>query len=155
MKSWNLSICNAVLLDVDLRRPTTVRTLLSGGRMAHVMLERQRHGEQQLALRLEQMDLGLRRHELADGGAEELSRVTENARRAHPALLVAGQLAALPNMTCSVPSSSRAPRVTLPLSTRGSEISRLYGPTVTKSSPSRWLKAMSFLSTNGRWRLSS
>ena len=80
-------------------------------------------GEQQLALGVEEMDLRLGRDQLVDGGAEQLTGVTEHAGGAGAALLA--QLPALPKTTRSIPSSSFAERTTLPLSTRGSEISRL------------------------------
>lgn len=79
--------------------------------------------EQQLALGIEQVDLGLGGNELVDGGAEQLAGVAEHAGGADAALLA--QLAGLPNITRSIPSSSFAERTALPLSTRGRAISRL------------------------------
>jgi transposase len=87
------------------------------------MLDGDADGEEQLALRGEQVHLRLGRDDLVDRLAQQLARLTEETSGADPALVA--QLAALPKTTRSMPSSSFADLVTLPLSTRGSAISRL------------------------------
>ena len=87
------------------------------------MVDRHLDREQELALRIEQVDLGFGGNEVVDGGTEQLARVAEDADGADATLLA--QLAGLPKMTRSIPSSSLAERTALPLSTRGSAISRL------------------------------
>lgn len=87
------------------------------------MLDGDADREEQFALRREQVHLRLGRDDLVDRLAEQLARVAEETPRTDPALVA--QLPALPKITRSMPSSSFADLVTLPLSTRGSAISRL------------------------------
>lgn len=101
--------------------------------VVQVMLHGHRQREQEFALSVEQMDLRFGRHQFAHGVAEQLPRLSEQARGAEAAVLA--QLVGLPKAMRSTPSSRRALRTVLPLSTRGSEISRLYAPTVMNSSP--------------------
>jgi len=83
------------------------------------------------------MPLRLRRDDVVEADDEKLRGAlckpgrTQLARCALPSVFVNAHFRESENVTDSMPSSS-LPRVTfLPLSTRGSEISRLYGPTVT------------------------
>lgn len=86
------------------------------------MLEGHGDGQEELPLGREEVGLGVGGNELADGGAEQPPGVAEQPAGAGTALLA--QLG-LPKVTRSIPSSSLAPLVTLPLSTRGRAISRL------------------------------
>src|ERR1700756_408368 len=104
------------LLDLDAHGAASPRRV-GGLAMAHVVLDGHLQREQQLALRVEQVDLRVRRQQLVDGGSHEVPRVTEESAGAHAALL--GQLLALPKTTRSIPSSSFAAVTVFPLSTRG------------------------------------
>ena len=112
-------------LQVDLHRAFPPRfSIRPGGALrTHVMLDGDADGEEQLALRGEEVHLRLRRDDLIDRLAEQLTRLAEETPRADTTLVA--QLPALPKITRSIPSSSFADLVTLPLSTRGSAISRL------------------------------
>src|ERR1700730_3029854 len=117
------------------------------------MLDHRREREQQLALRDEQVPLRLWGYEVPERRPENARRLVDEARRARPTCLGHGFRSG--NVTDSMPSSRRPLVTRLPLSTRGNDISRLYGPTLTKSSPSRCLMSTSSLPTTGRGGWSS
>ena len=111
------------LLQLDLHRPAPAAALVAVLLGTEMVVDGRLDREEQLALGVEQVDLGLGRHQLVDRGAEQLTGVAEHPGGADAALLA--QLPALPKTTRSMPSSSFAERTALPLSTRGSAISRL------------------------------
>lgn len=87
------------------------------------MLDHRRDGEEQLALCVEQVTLRFRGNQVAERCAEDAGRIVDEPRGTHATCVSHGLESE--KVTESNPSSSR-PRVTrLPLSTRGSEISRL------------------------------
>ena len=159
----------ALLLELDPRRAARAhrarsRSLRPAARPAagwtgsglrgglRVVLDHRGDGEQQLALRVEQMSLRCRAGSGRRWSCRGCAWLRRPAARGRAVQVMASRSE---NVTESIPSSRR-PRLTrLPLSTRGSEISRLYGPTVTKRSPSRCLMSTSSLPTNGRWSWSS
>src|SRR6202043_3130388 len=88
-----------------------------------VMLDHRGDREEQLALRVEKVTLRVRGDEVAERCAENAARVVDEPRGTRAICVAHGFESE--KVTESRPSSSR-PRVTrLPLSTRGSEISRL------------------------------
>ena len=87
------------------------------------MLDHRRDCEEQLALRVEEVTLRVRGDEIAERCAEDAGRIVDESRGTHATCV--GHGFESEKVTESRPSSRR-PRVTrLPLSTRGSEISRL------------------------------
>ena len=89
-----------------------------------MVLDGHLEGKEQLVLRLDEVHLRLRRDQLGERRPGELGGLAGDAAGAQGAALLV-QLLALPKVMRSMPSSSRAPRVTRPRSERGSEISRL------------------------------
>ena len=91
--------------------------------MLRVVLDRRRQCEQQFPLGDEQMSLGLGWYEIAERGSENPRRLIDETCGADATGFAHGLRSE--KVTQRIPSSRRPLLTRLPLSTRGSEISRL------------------------------